>query len=182
MIIKKLPLIMIISTIIMCIPTQIFAWLQYSVYEECNIVNAGISWLLKTTAFIIVITYIIGTVKYIKHSNVEKNQKIKNILTWLIITIVQVSFLFAGALWVTEMGMESYWGAEKRNPFKGIQDYRPFGIRVVALISCMTYIITTIIYIAKSKQEKIKKAENVIRWQIIAASIVAGLLVWAENW
>jgi len=180
--IKTIPIIMILSVIIICVPTHIFAWLQDSTYEACNIINSGISWLLKTISFIIVINYIIGTIRYIKSSKVRKNQKIRNLLTWLTITIVQVSFLLAGALWVTEIGMETYWATGKRVQTNEMAGYITYVIRGVALILIIMYIITAIIYIAKSKQKKIRKIENVIRGQMITFGIVAGLLVFAMNW
>lgn len=178
---KRKSLIMIFSLILISTPTQIFAWLQNTTYEACNIINSGIAWLLKTIAFIITITYIIGAVHYIKKSQIERKQKIKNIITWLIILIVEVSFLLASALWVTQIGMETYWATGERVQLSANNGCITYYMRIFALILIIIYIITAIIYIAKSNQEKIRKAENVVRWQIITSAIVAVLLIFARN-
>lgn len=178
----KKTIILIISIILISITTHAFGWLQYSTYEACNIVNYGISWLLRTIAFIIIISYFTGAIQYIKRSNQDKKQKIKNLLTWLIICIVQVTFLLAGSAWVTEIGMETYWSSGERYQFNENDVYISNSIRIVAFIAILIYIITTLIYVAKSKQEKIKKAENLIKWQVVISAIVAGLLVFAKNW
>ena len=39
-----------------------------------------------------------------------------------------------------------------------------------------------LICLPKSKQEKIRKAENVINLQVITSAIVAALLIFARNW
>ena len=180
--IKKIPLIMIFTTFVICLPTKIFSWLQNSTYEACNIVNSGISLLLKTIAFLVAISYLVGTIKYFKTSKIGKKQKLRNNLTWLIITIIQISFLLAGAIWVTEMGMEKYWSTGERVQFSEIDGYISYGIRILALILIIAYIIIAINYTAKTKQEKIRKTENVIRGEIITFTIVAGLLILAMNW
>lgn len=180
---KKIVLAIIIITIIlMCIPTNAFAWLQYTTYEACNIINLGISGLLKTIAFIIAIGYVKGIIKYIQFSKVEKKQKVKNILTSLVMVIVEITFFWAASLWVKEIGMETYWSSGERYQFREIDGFISNGIRITALISIVAYIITTISYFIKSKQENIRKLENVIRGQIITSTIVAGLLVFARNW
>ena len=178
---KRKSLIMIFSIILICMPTQIFAWTENTTYEACNIINSGISWLLKTMTFIIVISYMTGVIQYIKNSQIERKQKIKNIITWLIILIVEVSFLLSSALWVTQIGMETYWSTGERVQLSAGNGCITYYTRIFALILIIIYIITAIIYIAKSKQEKLRKAENVIRWQIITSAIVAGILIYARN-
>ena len=178
----KKAIILIMSIISISITTQVFGWLQYSTYEACNIVNSGIAWLLRTIAFIIIISYITGAIQYIKRSKQDQKSKIKNLLTWLIICIVQVAFLLAGSVWVTEIGMETYWSSGQRYQFNENDGYISNSIRIVAFIAILAYINTTLIYVAKSKQEKIRKAENVIKLQIITSAIVAVLLIFARNW
>ena len=180
--IKKKQLIMIISTLLICIPTQIFAWLQYSTYETCNSINEGISWFLKAVAFIIVISYITGAIQHIKHSKQTNKQKTKNILTWLIIAIVEVTFCFGGAIWVKEIGMETYWSSGERYQFNEIDGYISNGLRIMALISIIAFIIKSIVYFAKSKEDNLIKMEKVIKWQVIMASVVAILLILATRW
>ena len=180
--INKKQLIVIISTLLMCIPTQIFAWLQYSTYEACNRINEGISWFLKTVAFIIAISYITGAIQYIKHSKQSSKQKTKNILTWLIIATVEVVFCLGGTVWVKEIGMETYWSSGERYQFNEIDGYISNGLRIIALISIIAYIIKSIVYYAKSKEDNLIKMEKVIKWQVIMASVVAILLILATRW
>lgn len=180
--IKKKQLIMIISTLLMCIPSQIFAWLQYGTYETCNTLNLGISWFLKAVAFIIVISYITGAIQHIKHSEQSSKQKMKNILTWLIVAIVEVTFCLGGATWVEEMGMETYWSSGERFQFNEIDGYISNGLRIMALIAIIAFIIRAIVYFAKSKEDKLIKIEKMIKWQVIMASVVAILLIFATRW
>ena len=180
--IKKKQLIMIISTLLMCIPSQIFAWLQYSTYETCNVINLGISWFLKAVAFIIVISYITGAIQHIKCSEKSIKQKIKNILTWLIIAIVEVTFCLGGVIWIQEIGMETYWSSGERYQFNEIDGYISNGLRIMALIAIIAFIIRSIVYFAKSKEDKLIKMEKVIKWQVIMASVIAMLLIFATKW
>ena len=175
-------LIMIIIMIIMCIPTPIFAWLHNSTYEVCNIANVIISVIMRIAAFIIGISYITISIKYLRHSNSEKNQKLKNILIWLIIVILEVLCLVVGSLWVTEIGMEKYWTNGERFQFNEIDGTISMGIRIGALISMIIYAIWAIIYYKKSKSEQIKKILNIVKWQVITSAIVGGLLILATNW
>ena len=179
---KKITLSIIISAILIFIPTQIHAWLQLSTYEACNIVNLGISWLIKTVAFIITISYITGVVQYIKHSKHEKKQKTQNILTWSAISIIQIIFLLVTTVWVKEIGMETYWSNGTRYQFNEIDGYISYGIRALALIFIIAYIITSIVYFAKSKNQKIQKIENIVKWQVITFAVVAVLLILARRW
>ena len=181
--IKKITsLIMIASIIVLCIPTQINGWLSTTTYEICNSINICISWILKIAAFIVTITCITGTIQYARHSKQEKKQKNKDVLTGLAMTITQFMFLFGGSLWVKEIGMETYWSNGVRFQFNEIDGYISNGIRIIALISIIVYIVASIIYFAKSKKEKVEKLENVIRWQLITALIVIGLLILATKW
>ena len=180
--IKKKQLIMIISTFLICIPTQIFAWLQYGTYEACNTINEGISLFLKAVACIIVISYITGAIQHIKHSTKSGMQKAKNVLTWLIASIVEVAFCLGGAIWVKEIGMETYWTSGERFQFKPIDGYISNGLRIMALISIIAFIIRAIVYYAKSKEDNLIKMEKMIKWQIIMASVVAILLILATRW
>lgn len=179
---NKKQLIMMLSTILICIPSQIFAWLQYSTYVKCNVINAGISWFLKAVAFIIAISYITGATQYIKHSNKSSKQKIKNILTWLIIAIVEIVFCLGGAIWVEEIGMETYWSSGERIQFNEIDGYISNGVRIIALIAIIAFIIRAIVYFAKSKENNLIKIEKIIKWQIIMSSVDAILLIFATRW
>ena len=112
----------------------------------------------------------------------RKNQKIKNVLTWLIIVIIEICFLYAGALWVKEIGMETYWTSGERYQFNETDGYITNGIRIIALISTVAYIVTSVIYFIKNKKENVLKVENLIRWQVITSAFVAGLLILATRW
>ena len=175
-------LAILISMILICIPTQIFAWLQYSTYETCNVINQGISVLLKAIAFTIIIIYITGLVKYIKLSKESKKEKTKNIITWLVIAIVEVTFCLGGAIWVKEIGMETYWSNGERYQFNEIDGYISNGIRIIALFFIIFYLIKAIVYFVTEKEENIKKVEKIVRWQLIMAAIVAILLNLATRW
>ena len=175
-------LAILISIILICIPTQIFAWLHASTYEACNIVNEGISWLLKTIAFTIVIIYITGVIKYIKSSKESKKEKTKNIITWSVITIVEVTFCLGGAIWVKEIGMETYWSTGERYQFNEIDGYISNGIRIIVLFLIIFYLIKAIVYFVTTKEENIIKIEKIIRWQVIMTVVVAILLILATRW
>ena len=173
---------MAICATLICIPSQIFAWLQYGTYEECNTINEGISLFLKAVACIIVISYITGAIQHIKHSTKTGMQKTKNVLTWLIVSIVEVVFCLGGAIWVKEIGMETYWTSGERFQFNPIDGYISNGLRIMALISIIGFIIRAIVYYAKSKDENLIKMQKIIKWQIIMASVVAVLLILATRW
>ena len=179
---NKKQLIIMLSTLLISIPSQIFAWLQYSTYEACNTINIGISWFLKAVAFIIAISYITGSIQHIKHSEQSSKQKIKNILTWLIIAIVEVTFCLGGAIWVEEIGMETYWSSGERYQFNEIDGYLSNSLRIIALIAIIAFIIRAIVYFAKSKEDKLIKIEKMIKWQVIMSSVVAILLILATRW
>ena len=175
-------LAILISIILICIPTQIFAWLQYSTYEACNVINEGISLLLKTIAFTIIIIYITGVIKYIKSSKESKKEKIKNIITWLVIAIVEITFCLGGAIWVKEIGMETYWSNGERYQFNEIDGYISNGIRLIGLFLIIVYLIKSIVYFVTEKEENIKKVEKIVRWQIIMTAVVVILLNLATRW
>lgn len=175
--------IIIISTIIMMFPTEVFAWLPYSTYDACNKINIYISLILIIVAIITFITYISVSIVYMIHSKKEKNQKNKNVVKWLIITIIQIAVLLIGALGVRKIGMELYWyPSGERYRFNEIDDYISNGIRIAALVLIIAYIITAIMYFFKSKQETDKKIINLAKWQMMTIVIVAGLLTLATNW
>lgn len=180
--IKKV-IIIIISIFLMCIPTKAFAWLQYDTYNACNKVNICISLLLILVAIIICIAYISISISYIRHSKKEKSQKVKDLLKWLVITIIQISVLIFGALGVGKIGMEWYWyPSGERFQFNEIDGYISNSIRIIAFISIIAYIVTAIIYFFKSKKENDKKLINLVKWQIITIALVFALLLLATNW
>ena len=180
---KYILLIIFISIILFIIPTQSLAWLVKDIVYACNKINLCIAWILRIVGIIIAIAYISLSIGYLKYSKKEKKQKIKNILNWLIITVLQIAILFIGAFAVTEIGMEEYWYPTwERFQFSEIDGYISNGIRITALISIVAYIITSIIYFFKSKKENNQKIINIAKWQLITATLVAGLLVLATNW
>ena len=85
----------------------------------------------------------------------------KNILTWLIIAIVEVTFCLGGVIWVQEIGMETYWSSGERYQFNEIDGYISNGLRIMALIAIIAFIIRAIVYFAKSKEDNlIKQIKN----------------------
>lgn len=179
--IKKL-IIFIISIILIYIPTQSFAWLEYSTYEKTNIITAIIAFIMKILAFIIGISYVTISMQYLKHSNQDKWKKIKNILVWLVIVVVEIVFFIGGALLVNNIGIETYWTSGERFQFNKIDGYISNGIRIVALVLMIMYLLISSIYFIKSKKEKINKTSNIIKWQVIISAIIAGLLILATRW
>ena len=179
---KKILVQILTTLLLISIPTKIFAWLQLSIYESCNVINSLISGLLKIIAFIISVICITGGIQYIKHSKQDKKEKIKDVLTASLIILTQVIFLFSASVWVTEIGMETYWSNGQRFQFNAIDVYISNGIRIIALISIIAYIITSIIYLVKSKKDEIKKLENVLKWELIITIIVVLLLILAKRW
>ena len=178
----KSKLIMIITMVVMCIPTQIYAWLQHSTYEVCNSINILISSIMRIIAVIIVIGYITVTIQYLKHSKTEERQKVKNALKWLVIVILEVVFFVSASIWVTNIGMEKYWTSGERYQFNDGDGLISMKIRVSALGSMIVYIISSIIYFIKSKDEQIKKIQNIVKWQVITSAVVGGLLILATKW
>lgn len=176
----KRSFIIFISMMLICFPKPIYAWLESSTYDACNILNLCISWLLRLISYIIAITYITKTIKYTRHSEDERKEKIKNTLTWLIIAIVEITFFLSASVWVTEIGMETYWSSGER--VRHIDEYISNSFRITSLISIIVYIVISIKYLMKSKQEEIRKVENVIRGQIITSAIAGGLLIFATRW
>ena len=84
-------------------PTIVLGWLQQR--YQYNIVNIRISNLLRFIAIIASLAYILVAILYMVNSQQEKNKKIKNILIWLIITIIAVALLVYGANLVFEAGI-----------------------------------------------------------------------------
>ena len=179
---KKILIPIITTLLLISIPTGAFAWLQLSTYEACNVINSLISGLLKIIAFIFTIICITGSIQYIKYSKREKKEKIKDVLTASLIILTQVMFLFSASVWVTEIGMEIYWSNGQRYQINAIDGYISNGIRMIALISIIAYIITSIIYLVKSKTEEMQKLENVVKWELIISIIVVLLLILAKRW
>lgn len=175
-------LIIFLSMMLNSFPKPIYAWLESSTYESCNIVNLCISWLLRLISAIIAITYITGSIKYTKQYKYERKNKIKNTLTWLIISTVEITFFLAASVWVTEIGMEKYWASGERVQIRDIDEYISNSFRITSLISIIIYITISIKYLMKSKQEEISKVENIIRGQIITSAIAGGLLIFATRW
>lgn len=180
--IKKIMLLILIIIILIYIPSQSFAWLQYSIYEKSNIINESISWIMKIIAFIIGISYITLGIQYLKRSKDEKSQKIKNALTWLMVITIEIIFLISGAVWVKEIGMETYWTSGERFQFNQIDGYISNGIRGVGLVLLIAFILISAIYLKKSKQEKVLKIDKIVKWQVITSVVVAGLLILATRW
>ena len=106
----------------------------------------------------------------------------KNALTWLIVAIVEVVFCLGGAIWVEEIGIEKYWSSGERYQFNEIDGYISNSVRIMALISIIAFIVSAIVYFAKSKENNLIKIEKIIKWQIIMASVVAILLILATRW
>lgn len=166
-------LILIISIILICIPTQAFAWLTHETYIACNKINFSISALMNLMSFIVIIGYITGTLGYIRYSKQERKQKINNILIWLVITILQTAILMLGAKGVYKVGMEEYWIDTGR--IKQVSEIRGFFssmMRVTALTTILTYLISGIIYFAKSEEEKYKKFKKLVKWELIVAIVL----------
>lgn len=70
-----------------------------------NPVNVFLAVSMLLVSIIIILAYVIFSIKYIKKSNKEKKEKIKKIILWLIITIVVVIGLLFGAKFVFETGI-----------------------------------------------------------------------------
>lgn len=179
--IKKI-IIFIISIILIYIPTQSLAWLEYSVYEKTNIITTIMAFIMKILAFIIGISYITISIQYLKHSKQDKKKKIKNILTWLVIAVVEIVFFIGGALFVNNIGIEMYWTSGERFQFNEIDGYISNGIRIIALVLMIMYFLISIIYYIKSKKEKIQKTGNIIKGQIMVSAVITGLLILATRW
>lgn len=80
------------------------------------------------------------------------------------------------------MGMETYLSSGERYQFNEIDGYISNGLRIMALIAIIAFIIRVIVYFAKSKEDKLIKMEKVIKWQVIMASVIAMLLIFATKW
>jgi len=179
---KGLIIAIIISITLMFIPTEVFAWLAKDTYEACNIINMCISGLMRMTVFIITISFITLSIRHIRYSEKETKQKAKNILIWLVITIIQITILLLGATWVTQVGMETYWSTGERYQFHEIDGYISYAIRIVAMFLIVFYIIKSFVYWVQSEKEDIQKIINLAKWQMITATVVVILLILATNW
>ena len=180
----KNTLIFIITIFIMFYPTIGYTWVQNTTYEACNIVNMIIAGVMRLISVIIAISYITIAIAYIRYS--EKEKKAKNIVIWLIITIIQIIILIFGATLVTEIGMETYtYPQRERYQSTEIGTGISNSIRAIALVSIIVYIIKSISYFKKSNKENKENKEKIIKlikWQLITWLIVAGLLLFARIW
>ena len=167
----------------MLIPTKVFAWLPHETTETCNMVHACIAILLRVLTIIGGLGYITGAIIYIRYSEKEPKEKVKNILISLALFIIQIAILILGASWVKSIGMEEYWIDTGRiNQTNIMRSYIPNMIRTFALASIMSYIITGITYFIKSRDKNKQKIINLAKWQIITIIIVVVLLLIATNW
>ena len=178
---KKALIITIISIILINIPIATFAWTtRDTTYEICNIINVCISGTMKIVAWVIAIIYIVKAIKYVKVSKEEPQQKIKNIQTSLIITILEIVILVFGASWVIDIGMETYNIGEAYKVFE-INKLIPNFMRIIAFVLFLFYIIKSIIYFASSEEDNHQKVKHLIKWQIVTATIFAILLILSKN-
>lgn len=177
---KVLTIIAIISIILISNSIQVYGWTQRT-YEACNIINTCISGTIKLIAFIVAISYITVAIRYMRDAKEEKKQKLKNLLIWLIITIIQVTVLLLGAAWVTNAGIETYTypTGERYGTYK-LSEIISNAVRIIAFVSIMFYIIKSIAYFATSEEKNKEKITNLVKWQIITAIIVAILLNLAK--
>jgi len=173
---KLLTLIAIMSIILICNSIEVYGWVE-RIYQACNIINVCIAGTLKLIAFIISISYITVSIRYIRDSKKEKKQKLKNLLIWLIITIIQVTVLLLGAAWVTEIGMETYIypTGERYGTYK-LSSFMSNAIRIITFVSIVFYIIKSIAYFATSQEKNKEKITNLVKWQIVISTIAAILL------
>lgn len=173
---KVLTLIAITSIILICNSIEVYGWVQRT-YEACNIINVCIAGTLKLIAFIVSISYITVAIRYIRNSKQESKQKLKNLLTWLIITAIQVMFLLLGATGVTEVGMETYiYSTGEREGTYQLSAFIANAVRIIAFVSMIFYIIKSIAYFVTSEEENKQKITKLVKWQVITAIIVAVLL------
>ena len=174
-------LILIIGIILICIPTQVFAWLPHETIERCNPINFFISALMRMMAFIVAIGYITGALGYLRYSKKGGKQKAKNVLLWLVIAILQIAILLFGAAGVYKVGMEEYWIDSGRiNQVSEVRGFFSSLMRVTALTTLLTYLINGILYFAKSKDEIYVKIKKMLKWQVIVAIVLTITLTIAK--
>lgn len=95
---KFLTIIFILMIIVMCIPKPAMAWIEvtdeqpsYNNYDN-NYGNIKLALFLRAVFGTIPLIYIIMAFIYVKFSEDNKNKKIKNLIIWLIITVIVVSY------------------------------------------------------------------------------------------
>jgi len=178
----KNALILIISIILISIPAEIFAWTTREVvtYEVCNIINVCISGTLRIVALAIGIIYIVGLNKYIKTSKEEPKQKVNKIKTITVIMIMEIALLLFGALWVIDVGMETYVKGEVYQAINS-QSLIPNALRIIAFVAIFFYIIKSIIYFTSEEEETQQKIKTLIKWEVVTAIITAVLLIVAQK-
>ena len=174
-------LILIIGIILICIPTQVFAWLAHETIERCNPINFFISALMRVMAFVVAIGYITGAIGYVRYSKKERKQKAKKVLLWLVMVILQIAILLFGAFCIYKVGMEEYWvDTGKINQVNEVRGFFSSLMRITAVTSLITYLISGIIYIAKSKDEIYVKIKKMLKWQVIVAIVLTITLTIAK--
>jgi len=175
--------IILMSIILINIPTKVLAWMPYYTYDACNPINIWISRGLIAIAIIIIYIYIMWVLIYGRKSQDEKNTKNKKIIKWLIIVLIQIAILILAAIGIKEIGMEWYWShTGERFQINEVDGYISSAIRMVALIVIVAYIISSAIYFFKSKKEENVKLIELAKWQMITITIVTSLLLLATNW
>lgn len=176
---KKVVLsIIIVSIILTLMPTKVFAITQS---YEYNVVNIIISFLLLIIGIILTISYIISAIIYAIKSKEEKKKKIKEIIKWLIVTLFVDIALIIGAVVVFRLGMtpdDSEIGYGRH--YNILTLCLSYIMRIVALLSIITYIIWAIRYFVKSGEDKEQKIRKIIKWLIIIAVVVGLLLCIAK--
>lgn len=179
---KKLMSFIIISLMLISIPTVIFAWTTKAVvtYEVCNMINVCISGTLRSAAFIIAIIYIVGMSKYIKNSKENPKQKMRKIKLSTIITIIEIALLLLGASWVIEIGMETYAKGEVYEVFS-TESLIPNLLRIMAFVAIFFYIIKSVIYFMSTEGDSIQKIKHLIKWEVITVIIAVVLLIVAQK-
>lgn len=103
--IKKLLISIVTSAVMLSIPTQVFAWVQK---YEYNIINIRIAYLLRFLAIAVGVAYAVVGMIYAAKSQQEEKVKFKNIIKWLIITIITVILLVYVARLVFNAGIRYY--------------------------------------------------------------------------
>ena len=181
---KVIVLIASIAIILSLGTTQVMGWVaKDTTFEACNGINAIISNIMKIIAFIIGVSYITVADIYRRYSKDEKEKKKSNISKWFAITLTQILVLACGAIWVKEVGMETYWYATGlRVQVSDMSGYVASIMRIVALILIIFYAVLSSIYYFKSQKESDEKLRNIIKYQIYTSVIVVVLLLCARAW
>lgn len=181
---KVLLVVAIMGIILMLNPAEVFGWLvNNQTYEAYNGINIFISNVIKIIALIVAISYISVADMYFRHSKDDKEQKKKNILKWLGLTLAQILALACLAIWIRKVGLETYFVAtgERVQP-SILSGYVSIILRVSSLIVILFYIISSIIYYFKSQKESEEKLTNIVKYQIITSIIIVVLLLCARIW